>query len=477
MIKLPEWIKKVEVSLPPQLNAVPRHEMNILKQTQFYFHSIWKRITDWKNYPRNYMIIYECNDVLSLYHFKNNLLIHKQDITISEYDWREYISQHGNLPIYIVLQGQDCEFRVLPTHQIRFWDRFFLFNQIKTNEFNIDDSTNHYQSKESKEKTDIFVSIRANETLKKLYKVLSLVKNPIAAVLSWDIEQSIGMKKNANVIRSLRHWTVSLIPINNDSFTILVMHQDKILLQRVIVTKNHDDLEKELCSTLQFLQRQGYKNGQAVSVLIPEGSTENNSFSNTELEIVTVSKRFLEKEGYNPTKGFLNLLPRTLTQANLAYELPRRAIKFLIPVSTIFLILWASIQIKSFFQDYENKWLNVKYDKVIKKTSGNFSEQVHLSKLFIKYLAANNKNPSYTINAINRLLRGKAQVIGVVWSPTEHGSDLRLKFSATAKKNQDLKKYINNNYERVLGNVVLSWDEQGNETLLLIQQQGAQNAN
>ena len=306
---------------------------------------------------------------------------------------------------------------------------------------------------------------------------MSLGKNPIGGVLSWDIEQSIAMKKQVSISRPLRAWVVSLIPIDSNASTILVMHQDKILLQRIVLVKNTDELEKELRSTLRFLQRQGYKEGQAVSVLIPENNVMTPEFSNAELELIPVSKRLLERESFKPTTPFMKFIPQTLVQSNLAHELPRLAIKFLIPISVILLILWASVQIKSFFQDYENKWLGQKYEKFQKKTSGNFAEQVHLSNMFTKYVSSNTQNPSGTINGVNKLLKGRMQALGVTWTPTEHGAELRLKLPVSHKKNQDLKKYINQNYEKILGDVTLTWDEQGNESILLIKQQAGQHGN
>ncbi len=473
MIKLPEWIKKIEVS--PRVEVNIYNEKSTLEQIQFTFKTMWQRIVNWKNYPRDYINLYESQGEFTLCHFKNNLLVHNQAVT--DYEWREYVSSHASLPIYLIVQGQDCEFRSLPTNQIRIWDRLFLFNQIKTNEFSPDDLVNHYQPKQHSEKVDIFVSTRSNDQLKQIYKALASVRNPIGGVLSWDIEQGLAMKKQAGIVRPLRAWVVALIPIDSKASTVLVIHQDKILLQRVIFTKNTDDLEKELRSTLRFLQRQGYKDGQAVSVLVPENSAIVTEFSNAELELVPVSKRLLEKEAYRPVKPFLKFVPETLRQSNLAHELPRLAIKFLIPLAVILLILWASVQIKSFFQDYENKWLGIKYEKIHKKMSGNFAEQVHLSNLFMNYISSNNKNPSNAINGVNKLLKGKAQALGVTWAPTEHGTELRLKFSSAAKKNHDLRKYINQNYERILGDATLTWDEQGNDTILLIQQQAGQHGN
>jgi hypothetical protein len=237
-------------------------------------------------------------------------------------------------------------------------------------------------------------------------------------------------------------------------------------------SKTAIDIEKELRSTLRFLQRQGYQEGQAVSVLVPEDTLELSEFSQAEFEAVAVSRRLLEKEAYKPSRCFLNFIPESLKQANLAYHLPRLAIKFLIPIAALLLILWATVQIKSFFQDYEFKWLNSKFEKTSKKTSGNFAAQVHLSKLFISYVIAGNNNPSSTMNNVNRLLKGRAQVLGVSWSPTAHGTELRLKFPSLVKsKNQDFKKYINQNGERVLGDVNITWDEQASETILLVQQQ------
>lgn len=471
MIKLPEWIKNIETS--PEIQVDIYNKKNTLDELRFYFKAIWSRVLNWKSYPRDYINIYESQGGFTLFHFKNSLLVHTQNISVAHYDWREYVSQHGNLPIYLIVQGQDCEFRSLPTNQIRIWDRYFLFNQIKTNEFSTEDLVNHYQPKQHPEKIDIFVSIRSNDQLKQIFKALASIRSPIGGVLSWDIEQSLAMKKQASIIRPLRAWVVTLIPIDSNASTILIMHQDKILLQRVIFTKSTSDLEKELRSTLRFLQRQGYKDGQAVSILMPESSATTIEFSNAELELTPVSKKLLEKETYRPVKPFLNFVPKMLSQAKSAHEIPRLAIKFLIPISMLLLILWATVQIKSFFQDYENKWLRIKYEKIHKRTSGNFAEQIHLSNLFMNYISSNNKNPSVTINGVNRLLKGRMQVLDMTWNQTERSTELRLKISSAAKKNHDIKKYINLNYERILGDVTLSWDEHGSETILLIQQQEA----
>ncbi len=475
MIKLPEWIKNIENSPKAQINIYSKRSTR--DAVQFYFKSIWNRVVNWKNYPRDYISICEFQGTLTFYHFKSNLLIHTQNISVAHYDWREYVSQHSKLPIYLIVQGQDCEFRSLPTNQIRIWDRFFLFNQIKTNEFNGDDLVNHYQPKQQSEKVDIFVSIRSNDQLKQIFNALSSLENPFGGVLSWDIEQSLAMKKQASIVRPLRAWVATLVPLDNSSSTILIMHQDKFLLQRVISTKNTGDLEKELRSTLRFLQRQGYKDGQAISILLPESNVIISEFSSAEFELILVSKRLLEKEGYKPTKPFLNFVPKSLSQAKLANDLPRLAIKFLIPISMILTILWATVQIKSFFQDYENKWLGIKYEKINKRTAGKFAEQVHLSSLFMNYINNNTQNPSTTIMGVNKMLKGRAQVLDVSWSQSERGPELRLKFPAAAKKNQDLKKYIAQNYERVLGDVILTWDEQDNDTVLLIQQQAGQHGN
>ncbi len=475
MIKLPEWIKKTEAT--SKISVSIYNENSAFDEVKFYFKAIWNRVANWKNYPRDYINICESQGIFILYHFKNGLLVHTQNISVSDYEWREYASQYSGLPVYFIVQGHDCEFRSLPTNQIRIWDRFFLFNQIKTNEFCAEDLVNHYQPKQPTEKVDVFVSIRSNDQLKQMFKALSSMRNPVGGVLSWDIEQSLAMKKHVSISRSLRAWTAMLVPVDSNTSTILIMHQDKFLLQRVISTKNTGDLEKELRSTLRFLQRQGYKEGQAVSVLSLENGAVVTEFSNAELELIPVSKRLLEKEAYRPIKPFLNFVPKSLSQAHLAHVLPRLAIKFLIPISMILVILWATVQIKSFFQDYEHKWLGIKYEKIHKRTVGKFAEQVHLSNLFMNYIDSSKRNPSVFISNVNKMLRGKTQALDITWNQTERGTELRLRLPNAAKKNQDLKRYINQNYERILGDVVLSWDENGNDTILLIQQQVGQHGN
>lgn len=471
MINLPEWIRNKETS-----SQIHPYNKKIWAQFRFYTQAIWKRIVNWKNYPSDYMHIYESQGIYTLYHLKNNFLIHTQNISVEDRSWQEYISKHTNSSIYLIVQGQDCEFRALPTNKIRMWDRFFLFNQIKTNEFSSDDLVGHYQPKQYSERIDIFVSIRSSEQLQQIFRILALLQNPVGGVLSWDIEQSLVMKKYASIVRPLRAWIVTVIPIDSNNMTILILHQDKILLQRVIFTKTTDDLEKELRSTLRFLQRQGYKEGQAVSVLIAEDNYTN-EFSNTELELIRVPKKLLEKEIYKPIKPFLNFIPQTLSQVKLAHELPRLSIKFLIPISIILLILWASVQIKSFFQDYENKWIINKHEKISKKVPKNFNEQVHLSSLFKLYINNSSQNSFNTINNIKKLLKDKIQVSSITWNLTEHGSELRLKLPQLAKKTQGIKKYINSNSKKIFGDATLAWNEHAKDTILSIQQRAGQHGN
>jgi hypothetical protein len=226
MIKLPEWIKKTNIGHKAEIRVY--NEITVLEEAKIYLKGIWQRIVNWKHYPRDYLNLYESQGTLSLYHFKNNLLVHAQEISLEDYEWREYVCQHSNLPIHLILQGQDCEFRSFATKQINIWDRFFLFNQLKTNEFQSDDLLNHYRPKHHVEKVDVLTAIRSNDFLKQIYKVLASFKNPIGGVISWDIEQSIAMKKQASITRTLRHWVVTLIPMNGHKFTMLVMCEDTI---------------------------------------------------------------------------------------------------------------------------------------------------------------------------------------------------------------------------------------------------------
>ena len=476
MIKLPEWIKKSDISHAPE---TPYNVgSNRLEASQYYLNEIWQRIINWKNYPKDYFNLYEAQGKITLCHYKNNLLVRSQEVSLNDTEWHEYIYQNSSLPIHLILQGQDCEFRSFPTQQINIWDRFFLFNQLKINEFHPNDLIEHYQPKQSFEKVDILIAIRSNDFLRKIYETIESFKNPIGGVISWDIEQSLAMKKQASITRALQQWAVTLIPMENHKFTMLVLRQDAILLQRVVHSKTTKDIEKELRSTLRFLQRQGYTEGQHVSILVPEDTIEITEFSHEGFEIVAVSKRLFEKESHKPRKSFLKFIPEILKQANLAYHLPRLAIKFLLPISMIVLILWATIQIKSFFQDYESKWINSNFEEISKKTSGNFSEQVHFSKMFKNYVSSANNNPSSLVANVNKMLKGKFQVLSITWSQNDKENELRLNFPTVVKgKKPNFKKYIDQNSERVLGDSSISWNERDNETVLLIQQHTAKTVN
>lgn len=460
MIKLPEWTKNIETSHT-------HNSKEIWQKIQAYAHAIWKRITNWKNYPLDYINLHECQGIYTLYHFKSDLLVYTQSFSFEDPCWKEYIGRNPNAPIYFIIQGQDCEFRTLPTSQIHAWDRFFLFNQIKVNEFNPDDLVSRYRLKSSTEKADIVVSIRSNQQFLQVFKILSSFPNSVGGILSWDLEQATIMKKYGSIITTLRAWIVTIIPIDAKNFTILILHQDKILLQRIISAKNRDDLEKEICSTLRFLQRQGYKDGQAVSILAPEEKNID-EFSNTAFELINIPKKLLERENYKPKKSFLNFTPQTLCQGKLAHQFPKLCIKFLLPLSLIFLILWASVQIKSFFQDYENKWLKNKHENIHNKIPKNLEEQAHLSKLFPLYLDSSEKNPFKFINSIHKLFKGKTQISLLSWNSSEKNQTLRLKLSPTTQKLHELKKHISNNVKHIFKDATLVWEEKGKDIILQI---------
>lgn len=471
MIKLPDWTKNTELS-----QICIRTSQKVAQGSLSYIRAIWKRIINWKSYPLDCINIYECQGKYSLYHFQNNILIHSQNITVKDQDWKEYIKRHKNLPLYFIVQGQDCEFRSLPTKQLQIWDRFLLLNQIKTNEFKPNDLVSRYQLKYSSEKIDVFVSIRANDQLLQIFKILHSFKNPICGILSWDLEQSLIMKKYAGISNLTRAWIVTIIPIDKNQFTILILFQEKILLQRIISISNAEDLEKEIYSTLKFLQRQGYTEGQAVSVLMQE-EINIRQFSNAALEVVHVPKKLLDKFTFKPRNPFLKFVPKMLFEPNLSYELPKKCIKYLIPLNLIFLILWSIIQIKSFFQNYEEKWQKTRYEKIHSQIPKNFTEQLYLSKIFPPYLESTSKSPNKLILTIHKLLKNKAQVSSIKWDFSEKTLKLYLKFSPLNQKSSDLKKYIHNNAERILGKVTLTWQEEGKDINLFIQQKGNQHDN
>ncbi len=116
--------------------------------------------------------------------------------------------------------------------------------------------------------------------------------------------------------------------------------------------------------------------------------------------------------------------------------------------------------------------------KFQKKTSGNFSEQVHFSKMFKNYVSSANNNPSSLVANVNKMLKGKFQVLSITWSQNDKENELRLNFPTVVKgKKPNFKKYIDQNSERVLGDSSISWNERDNETVLLIQQHTAKTVN
>lgn len=471
MIKLPEWAKKNKIDNDHKLTH--NNNFSWIEITKKYFNRVWVRVISWKYYPESYFNLYESQGELTLYHYENNILIHSHAVLPNDRSSFDHITKNPHLPIYLILQGQDCEFRTFATKQINMWDRFFLFNQLKDNEFHENDLIQYYRPKRHTEKIDVLIAVRSSDFLKQVYDVLNSFANPIGGVTLWDIEQSFVMKKQASITRTLQEWVVILVPITNNKFTMIVFCQEALLLQRVIYSKNTQEIEKEIKSTLRFLQRQGYKDDQPISIVVAEDTIDIAEFSHDKFEAVAVSKRVFEKESYKPINSFFNFLPKSFKQAYLAYIFPRLAIKFLIPLSTILLLIWSTVQIKSFFQDYELKWVNSNFEEVSKKAKGTFFEQAELGKLFTNYVITADNNPSSIITNLTKILKGKFQVTGITWSQGEKDNEMRLNFASINGKKQDFKKYISQNGEKILGDVKITWDEHENESSLLIKKQPA----
>jgi hypothetical protein len=81
MIKLPEWIKKTDISHTPETTT--NGGANWLENSQSYLNEIWQRIINWKNYPKDYFNLYESQGKITLCHYKNNLLIRNQEVSLT----------------------------------------------------------------------------------------------------------------------------------------------------------------------------------------------------------------------------------------------------------------------------------------------------------------------------------------------------------------------------------------------------------
>lgn len=462
MIKFPELTEKIKHS----------SHAHLVHSTKKYFRRIFTRILNWKNYPDSYFNLYEEEGKLTLHHYEHNSLIHSQTVHLENVDSFEHVLKNPHLPIYFVLQGHNCEFRTFITKQIKIWDRFLLFSQLKNNEFHPNDLIQSYCPKKYLEKIDVLIAVRSNDFLKKVYEILRSFTNPIGGVILWDIEQGFAMKKQAKTVKTLQQWIVTLVPITNHKFTMLVFCQEALLLQRTIYSKSTNEIEKEIQSTLRFLQRQGYKDNMPVSIVACEDSIDITKFSHDKFETVAVTKRLFEKESYRPTSSLFNFLPQSLKQANLAYALPKLAIKFLVPLCVLLLMIWSIVQIKSFFQDYEAKWVNSNYEEIAKRTRNDYFEQAALGKLFTNYLSTAANNPSHLVDNINKVLKGKFMPTSITWSQKEPFHELRLNF--TNPKSKNLKKHIQN-LEKALGTAKINLDEHENESTLLLQMQPTTN--
>jgi|GEM_PF-2715258 len=244
-----------------------------LKRGSLFF---WSRIRE--KHPKFYLVFVIRNQNLQAFRFLNNKLTEQTTLSLAEEDrphLLKYLEQFSNHPLKIIIQGGEADFRLVSLKNVRWWDRASLLKQVKLGEFTSTDWTQKLRipSPEDPHRY-LLTGVRPSSSLKNLLNFLSKQQNPIAGVQMWPViaaEQTLKMAKETFPYTKVAKWSFIVLCQDNQQWQLIVCQDEAVVLSRQgffsPLSSVDDGLSKEILATLRYLHRNGYQEGEAVTII------------------------------------------------------------------------------------------------------------------------------------------------------------------------------------------------------------------
>ncbi len=427
-------------------------------------------------YPPEYIKAHIHADYIQLSHIKNKHIIAYITLQLNEYQRSSnrtgstFLSDRVNLPLHILIDSENIDYRIFSLRHANWWDRYGLFNQIKKTEFGETDwlYTAHVPIKEDEQRY-IFAHLQPCSRLQKNLAFIQSHLNSIIKIQITSVQQT-NTAINRIYITEPNHtfcpWIIFIQKIAATEWLLTAQHHGAIILSRRGIfpsatstdESNETTIFKEIVTTLRYLQRHKYKENEAFT-LITAGFSGQFSPSHTTDDIQQrlpiadthaipardIDKRMLLLEEsiitwcINVIKTFFrvgvphyyrrSLKPRIFAPHRSAYWLPFISLRIL--YTTTFacslVTFWWMFQAICINHDI----IKIEQTKSILSHTTNDPIHMHKATFFQHYKNLRGLNPLDFIKKLPAILGKDTQITQFSWSSYYKDNQWHPKFQAT----------------------------------------------
>ncbi len=237
---------------------------------------LWTRIKE--KYPANYLTFMIRGQTLSIIRCTNHEVIEQTTLSLADEDKEaisSYLFKFSDYPIRLILQGGEADFRLVSLKNVKWWDRSSLLKQVKLGEFTSTDWTQKIRIPcEEDSYRYLLMGTRPTGQLRNLVTFLSQKSNPIAGLYMWPVlacDKILKLAKEQYPNKGIAKWTLILLCQDNQQWQLMVCQNEAIILCRQSLinanSTSDSELAKEVTATLRYLHRNGYQEGEPVTII------------------------------------------------------------------------------------------------------------------------------------------------------------------------------------------------------------------
>jgi hypothetical protein len=339
---------------------------------------LWNRIKE--RYPASYLTFIIRGQTLSIVRYANHKVVEQVTLDLGDEDKESisnYLLKFPDYPIRLILQGGEADFRLISLKNVKWWDRSSLLKQVKLGEFTSSDWIQKIRIPcEEDPYRYLLMGVRPTGPLRNLISFLSQKGNPIAGFQMWPVlacDEILKLAKEKYPDKDIAKWTLILLCQENQQWQLMVCQSEAVILcrQSLISSSSTNDSEfaKEISATLRYLHRNGYQEGEPVTIIQSGFAEKLNLTSVVHADVLhlpeTLQSKDLEMEPFTLWTWLkswdLNFLPFAfgknssfelpeLKLQRLAFSLPQLAVQICVPLFILFMLTGFIFSLKAFNQ-------------------------------------------------------------------------------------------------------------------------------
>lgn len=227
---------------------------------------------------------------VSLIHIKNRHILERIDLSHSQLkseQQNDFLAQRSTLPLHILIDDEDTSYKLISLQHTKWWNRHGLFNQIKIAEFNQSDWVYHeHVPCPTDSHRHVFIAFKPSSILLETFMYLKTLKNSIAKIQLTSVQQTaaaIDRIKEHEPMRSFCPWSLFIRKISDTEWLLSAQQYGAIVLSRrgTFAANSSEEalIENEIATTLRYLQRNGYEEGENLTLITAGFSDQFNAHS------------------------------------------------------------------------------------------------------------------------------------------------------------------------------------------------------